>query len=181
MKFLKSMLPVFVLLLTGQSFAEMAFISGVKHNVTEYSFTSDARRIAEIDVLGDGAQEISFDITAIVSGLGRLRPDVVCSYSHRGERCYTRNHPRIFDFVYDVAITASCVAKDGTQTAIGVDRDDKNIYTNVPISDFRNEVVLTIDNGSITADMCDTLTIDIQGDLEAIEDVNLKVFTYEVF
>ncbi|WP_444925828.1 hypothetical protein ACJJI4_16545 [Microbulbifer sp. TRSA002] len=83
--------------------------------------------------------------------------------------------------MYDVSITASCVAKDGTQTAIGVDRDDKNIYTNVPISDFRNEVVLTIDNGSIAADMCDTLTVDIQGDLEAIEDVNLKVFTYEIF
>ncbi|WP_444925829.1 hypothetical protein ACJJI4_16555 [Microbulbifer sp. TRSA002] len=94
MKFLKSMLPVFVLLLpvfvlllASQSFAEMNFISGVKHNVTEYSYTSDTRRIAEIDVLSDGAQEISFDITAIVSGLGGLRSDVVCRYSHRGERC----------------------------------------------------------------------------------------------
>ncbi|AWF82571.1 hypothetical protein BTJ40_18130 [Microbulbifer sp. A4B17] len=181
MNFLKSMVPVFVLLLTSQSFAEMVFVSGVKHNITEYSYNSDTRRVAEIDVLGDSAQEIRFDITAVVSGLGRLRPDVVCRYSYGGEHCYTRNHPRIFDYVYDVSITASCIAKDGSKTAIGIDRDDKNIYTNVPISDFRNEVVLTIDNGSIASDKCDILTVDIQGDLESIDDVDLKVFTYEAF
>ncbi|WP_444943559.1 hypothetical protein ACJJIK_18900 [Microbulbifer sp. ZKSA006] len=181
MKYLKCIFPLLSFVLASQSFAETVFISGVKHSVTEYSYSSDTRRIAEIEVLGDGAQEISFDITAVVSGLGRLKPDVVCRDSYGGEHCYTRNHPRIFDFVYDVALTASCVGRDGSRTAIGADRDNKNIYTNVPITDFRNDVVLTIDNGSIAADQCETLIVDIQGDLEAINDVNLKVFTYERF
>ncbi|QFT56227.1 hypothetical protein [Microbulbifer sp. THAF38] len=181
MKFLKYMLPALALLFVNQSFAEVVFISGVKHSVTEYSHSSDTQRVADIDILGDEGQEITFDITAIVSGLGRLNPDVICRYTYGRDNCYTRNHPRIFDFVYDVRVTANCVAKDGSRTAIGADRDNKNVYTSVPISDFRSEVVLTIDNASISGEKCETLTIDIQGDLDVINDVDLKVFTYEKF
>jgi len=181
MKLLKSALPVLALLAAAPALADVVYIGGVKHIVSEYSYSSDTRRIADIEIIGDEGQEITFDITAIVSGLGRIKPDIICDYSGGTTICYTGDDPDINDFVYDVRITATCVADDGSKVAIGVDRDNENLYTSQPISDFRQEVTLTIDNTLVTGGKCDNLNIDIQGNLDVIEDVDLEVLIYEQF
>ncbi|WP_281559082.1 hypothetical protein [Thalassomonas sp. RHCl1] len=181
MKYLKCVLPALALLTASPSFADVVYIGGVKHIVTDYSYSSDTRRIADIELIGDAGQELTFDITAIVSGLGRIKPDIICDYSAGSVICYTGDDPDINDFVYDVRITATCIADDGSTVAIGVDRDNENLYTSQPISDFRQEVTLTIDNTLVTGGKCDNLNIDIQGNLDVIEDVDLEVLVYEQF
>ncbi|WP_020412382.1 hypothetical protein [Microbulbifer variabilis] len=181
MKCFKVVLLVLAFLLSSPLFAEVVAIAGVKHSVTDFFHSSDTRRIANIEIFGDSGQEITFDITAIVSGLGEIKPDVICRSSYARENCYTMDRPKIYDFVYDIRMTASCIAEDGSKIAIGADRDNKNIYTNVPISELRKEVILTIDNTLITEGKCDNLTVDIQGDMDVIQDVDLEVYIYEVF
>ncbi|WDE05419.1 hypothetical protein SG34_000250 [Thalassomonas viridans] len=181
MKYLKFMLPALALLASAPSFADFVFINGGKYIINEFATSTDTRRIAEFEIDGDDGQEITFDITAKVAGLGRIKPDIICEYNAGSTVCYTGDDPNINDFVYAVRMTATCVADDGSTVAIGQDTDDENIYTSQPIHDFRKEVTLTIDNTLVTGGKCDNMNIDIRGNLDVIEYVDLEVLIYEQF
>lgn len=181
MKYLKYLLPALTLVVSAPSFADFVFINGGKYTITEFTTSTDTKRIAEFEVGGDDGQELTFDITAKVAGLGRIKPDIICDRSSGSTVCYTGDDPNINDFVYAVRIVATCVADDGATVTIGQDIDDENIYTSNPIYDFRKEVTLTIDKTLVTGGKCDNMNIDIRGNLDYIEYVDLDVLIYEQF
>lgn len=180
---------LFLTLLSNLCFADIVFIGGVKHTVTDFDSPNSSTRVAKIDVIGDDGQELIFDITAIVEGKGKIRSEVSCtpkidSSDVLFQQCTLIDDPEINDFVFDVKMSATCypyLNPKPSEIVIGSDRDNRNIYTNLPIYEQLKDVTLTINNEVVTGGSCEILDVVITSYLQDISDIHLEVIISSPF
>lgn len=175
--------------------ADTIYINGTRHTLDKADFQQSGNKyVAYLDVVGDGGQNIIFDLDAIVTGKGKLkRPHWQCIFQLDASSsqavidepilrpvCNGGGEPRYYpyyNFGYDVQFTVTCSGH-----IIGRDRDNRNSFTEREVTNLNRDVTLTIDSTKALNGSCQSLMIEVDGiSLDTIDSIEVDATVSEAF